>query len=203
MFWPFRMQISNAFGSLENTLNKLCLFKIPQSSFTITGKKIKSYCRGTELKKKTKKKTLLARLMAANMLWTWMHVYILSHYHGISQSRTIFFQVNLIHSSTSARNNTCIFTDFAGELCDHLTDEETQRRRERDHSWLLALTILSFCEKSGKSVDQSERAIFKSAISKQNQTSTLHQGWLRCNWLISMQVVYFDYDWHFAASRLH
>ena len=35
----------------------------------------------------------------------------------------------------------------------------------------------------GKSVDQSERTIYKSALSKQKQTTTLHQGWAfkRCD----------------------
>ena len=66
-----------------------------------------------------------------------------------------------------------LFTDSAGELCNHLSDEETHNADATTYSWL-ALTI--FARKPGKSVEQSERAIYKSAISKQKQTTTLHQG---------------------------
>ena len=73
-------------------------------------------------------------------------------------------------SSTSMRNDTYLLTlqVNCATICQM---RNTQRRR--GHSWL-ALTI--FARKPGKSVKQSERAIYKSAISKQKQTTALHQG---------------------------
>ena len=51
--WPFRMKISNAFGSCGNTLSLSTNFassKYLSSSFTISGKIVNSYCHGTDLK---------------------------------------------------------------------------------------------------------------------------------------------------------
>jgi len=49
-----------------------------------------------------------------------------------------------------------------------------------------------FAKKAGKTVDQSEHALYKSAISKQNEKRTaLHQGW---QWA-------FKFSWVFQPSQ--
>ena len=93
--------------------------------------------------------------------------------HLISRSRTRVFQENLKCQWTHPLPWEMILIYW---LCRWTVQPfvrwgNTQRRR--DHSWL-ALTI--FARKPGKSVEQSERAIYKSAISKQKQTTALHQG---------------------------
>jgi len=135
MFWPFRMQMSNALvavGIHSRCHHKLCLFKIPSSSFTISGKTIKSCWHGTDLRNKN----------GFLHLYRGLHVKLNACVYFVTLPRQLTEPYAFLsgkpkvsmNSSTSIRNN------------DRRTVQPFVRwgntQRSCDHSWL------AFCEKT-------------------------------------------------------
>ena len=122
------------------------MFKIPLSTFTISGKTIKSYCHGTDLKNKYDSLHLRRSLLFINLN---ARVYFVTLPRHPTESCTFLsgkpeINVNgLIHF----HEKRYLFTDFAGELCNLFFFRWGNTQRRHDHSWL-ALTMLSFCEKA-------------------------------------------------------
>ena len=126
------------------------------------GKQLKSYYQGTDLKNKNCSLHIHGGLHVTNLNAS---VYFVTQLPRHVTETFTFLSVKpkmSMDSSTSIRNNTYLQASQA--------NSETQRRCA--HSWI-ALTILSSCEKECRPIIA---RIYKSAISKQKQTTALHQG---------------------------
>lgn len=114
---------------------------LPSTSFTISGKKIKSYCHGTDLKIKTVPCIFTVAYVFGLSECTCIFCHITSTSHDSPYAFLSGKPEMSIDSSTSMSGNNTLYLLTLQVNCATIDKKKTQRRR--DHS-RLALTIFVF-----------------------------------------------------------